>query len=256
MPDPNHHGRKRPREEHTTTDAITTEVIRSLETQLKSSTARVAELERQLAEQHERTFFVSRYVEACTQIRRLEQALRASAERTRQLSAENERLIERAWRTEKLMNQLVPLEEEGDVFDRMDKSLTDIERTFRPIKALSLRVAAVQESQISRAYLTFREEKLAGDLSVMTARYARVLTKLQDTHARLRQKDTTFLRSFGINAPEPAVAPKRKPQGASTQKEATGDARKRHKGDSMSFTSPRVDQLPSGHSNAFQFWKS
>ena len=84
------------------------------------------------------------------------------------LSIENERLVESKRNINLLMDRLIPLGEGSEtVINRMNKTLADLEQTFKQIRSLSLRVAATHESRTSKAYLTFREDKLAYDLSTM-----------------------------------------------------------------------------------------
>ena len=76
----------------------------------------------------------------------------------------------------RLMDRLIPLGEgSGTAIVGMFTTLTDLEQTFRQIKALTMRAAAVYKSRNSKPFLSFREDKLAYDLSIMTAKYNRAM---------------------------------------------------------------------------------
>lgn len=191
--------------------------VTELEKTLLESAARVAELEKLLhkskAELDQKSTqgpVSMRLVEMSVQKGILDQNLKASTDKTAKLQAENESLLARLEDANLLMDRLVPLGGGETAMDLMHKSLADLEQQFQQIKSLLQRVAAVHDARISKRYLTFREDKLAYDLSTMTAKYARVLAKLKDTHSSLRRKDGAFLKSFGIDLEQEALEPRKK----------------------------------------------
>lgn len=190
--------------------------VTELEKTLLESAARVAELEKLLRESKAELEKKSTYgpvsmrlVEMSVHNGTLQQNLKASTDKTAKLQAENERLLARLEDANLLMDRLVPLGGGETAMDLMHKSLADLEQQFQQIKSLLQRVAAVHDARISKRYLTFREDKLAYDLSTMTAKYTRVLAKLKDTHSSLCSKDGAFLKSFGIDLEQEASEAKR-----------------------------------------------
>jgi hypothetical protein len=156
--------------------------VKALEKQLEDGRKKIIELETKLASrpQVDTELFGLRIIESYAhKSMDLEKRLRASTEQAAKLSAENRQLADSNWRTNRLFEQLLPLGGGGTAIDHMNRSLDDLEQKFKQIRSHTLDVA-----RTSRAYLKFRDDKLAHDLSAMTAKHAHLLAKFRDLRSR------------------------------------------------------------------------
>ena len=192
--------RKKLSEQKDTALRVTTHLVREgeaimirLQRQLDESRTKATELERQLGESRAKATELEKKLAEKPQINTqlmglqiiesyahksidLEKRLRVSTDKAAQLSIENHRLAESNQNMNRLMDRLIPLGEgSGTAIVGMFTTLTDLEQTFRQIKALTMRAAAVYKSRNSKPFLSFREDKLAYDLSIMTAKYNRAM---------------------------------------------------------------------------------
>jgi len=178
--------RKKLSEQKDTALRVTTHLVREgeaimigLQRQLDESRTKATELEKKLAEKPQINTqlmglqIIESYAHKSID---LEKRLRVSTDKAAQLSIENHRLAESNQNMNRLMDRLIPLGEgSGTAIVGMFTTLTDLEQTFRQIKALTMRAAAVYKSRNSKPFLSFREDKLAYDLSIMTAKYNRAM---------------------------------------------------------------------------------
>ena len=156
--------------------------VKGLEKQLEDGRKKIIELETKLASrpQVDTELFGLHIIESYAhKSMDLEKRLRASTEQAAKLSAENRQLADSNWRTNRLFEQLLPLGGGGTASDHMNRSLDDLEQKFKQIRSHTLDVA-----RTSRAYLKFRDDKLAHDLSAMTAKHAHLLAKFRDLRSR------------------------------------------------------------------------
>ena len=173
--------------------------VKGLEKQLEDGRKKIIELETKLASrpQIDTELFGLRIIESYAhKSMDLEKRLRASTEQAAKLSAENRQLADSNWRTNRLFEQLLPLGGGGTAIDHMNRSLDDLEQKFKQIRSHTLDVA-----RTSRAYLKFRDDKLAHDLSAMTAKHAHLLAKFRDLRSRKSGEELPVVEFEPVSKP-------------------------------------------------------
>ena len=175
--------------------------VKGLEKQLEDGRKKIIELETKLASrpQVDTELFGLRIIESYAhKSMDLEKRLRASTEQAAKLSAENRQLADSNWRTNRLFEQLLPLGGGGTAIDHMNRSLDDLEQKFKQIRSHTLDVA-----RNSRAYLKFRDDKLAHDLSAMTAKHAHLLAKFRDLRSRKSGEELPVVEFEAVSSMKP-----------------------------------------------------
>ncbi len=130
-------------------------------------------------------------MEASARIRALEEERRVADGRA---EAERRCLMLQIERSNALLRRMAV---DGSLLDRMERTVADVERKFARIGSALTSLA----ERSSRAFLTFREDRLADELGAMTVKYARALARLKDarpfTAAVPRKTQSTPGRSGG-----------------------------------------------------------